>query len=166
MEVSSSARPSSEHRSSDRRSRSGSRKSSRKQPSYDESALTIQLPSPLLTSSLHSRNSATSAQESTYLSRAVRLRWTRLALTLLILATSAAAMGCTGHVLRRYNATHFGTNVHLPLWPQNVDVRPTLAILISAAIAASASLLYLVFSLIPTVSSPHSWPRPKILRID
>ncbi|KIY02473.1 uncharacterized protein Z520_02612 [Fonsecaea multimorphosa CBS 102226] len=119
-------------------------------PAYDASALLIQ-PSPLLTSSLHSRNSATSAQESAYLRRAKWLRWTRAVLAILSTATATAAVGCEGHVLHRYNSTHMGSKWHLPpLWPTDVDVRPTLAILISATLILLLSLSYLIVSLIPT----------------
>jgi hypothetical protein len=120
-------------------------------PAYDASALLIQ-PSPLMTSSLHSRNSATSAQESAYLRRAGYLWWTRLSLTLLAIATAITAVSCEGHVLHRYNSTRLGDGFHLPpLWPSNVDVRPTLGVLISACIIVATSVVYLVWSLIPTV---------------
>lgn len=133
-------------------SRSGSRSSTQKEPAFDASTASKNIPSPLLTSSLHSRNSATSAQESAYLAKAKLLWWTRFVLVLLIIATSASAIGCAGHVLRRYDATSFGRARHLPLWPANIDLRPTLAILIPAAIIVAVSFGYLVFSLIPTVS--------------
>ncbi|EXJ90045.1 hypothetical protein A1O3_03113 [Capronia epimyces CBS 606.96] len=149
MDNAPSTRPSSlENSTSTTRSRS----LPRKQASYDASALTIN-PSPLLTSSLHSRNSATSAQESAYLKRARWLGWVRLGLALLTLGSATAAAGCAGHVLRRYNATHLASGWHLSLWPLNVDLRPTLAVVASAAIITAASLGYLVLWLIP---SPHS----------
>ncbi|KAK4943390.1 hypothetical protein LTR10_017064 [Elasticomyces elasticus] len=130
-------------------SRTESRSSTRKEPIDNASALKT-IPSPLLTSSLHSRNSATSAQESAYLTKAKLLWWTRLALVLLITATSTAAIGCAGHVLHDYNGTSFGRHRYLPLWPANIDIRPTLAVLIPAAIIVASSVMYLVFSLIPT----------------
>ncbi|KIX07304.1 uncharacterized protein Z518_01957 [Rhinocladiella mackenziei CBS 650.93] len=145
MAITASVRSSSEHRSNTARSRS----STRKPESYDASALTIN-PSPLLTSSLHSRNSATSAQESAYLAQTKWLRWTRLVLIFLTIATSTAAVGCAGHVLQRYNVTHLGSNYNLHLWPRNVDIRPTLAILVPATVLTAVSLVYLAFSLIPT----------------
>ncbi|EXJ95075.1 hypothetical protein A1O1_00193 [Capronia coronata CBS 617.96] len=129
-----------------------SRSSTRKQPSYDASALMIN-PSPLLTSSLHSRHSATSAQESAYLKQARLLGWVRLALSLLTIASAVAAAGSVGHVLHKYNSTHLGSKWHLSLWPQNVDLRPTLAVLACACIIAAVSLAYVVFWVIP---SPHS----------
>lgn len=122
-------------------------------PAYDASALLIQ-PSPLMTSSLHTRNSATSAQESAYLRQAKYLRWARAVLAGLVIAIGVAAVGCEGHVLHRYNSTHPARELNLPpLWPSNVDVRPTIAILASTCLIVSFSLVYLVWSLIPTVSS-------------
>ena len=121
-----------------------------KQPSFDTTALAI-VPSPLMTSSLYSRNSATSAEESTYLTRAKLLRWSRLLLAVLIIAVGVTVTACTGHVIQRYNSTHLGPDFHLPLWPLNVDLRPALAVLISAAIVTAGTLGYVAFSFIPTV---------------
>ncbi|KAH0837569.1 hypothetical protein FOPE_05162 [Fonsecaea pedrosoi] len=119
-------------------------------PAYDASALLIQ-PSPLLTSSLHSRHSASSAQESAYLRQAKWLQWIRCTLAILTIATATAAVGCEGHVLHSYNKTHMGSKWHLPpLWPTNVDVRPTLAVLIAATLIIILSLSYVVVSLVPT----------------
>lgn len=132
--------------------------STQKQPSFDTTALAI-VPSPLMTSSLDSRNSATSAEESVYLTRAKWLRWSRLLLAVLIIATGIAATACTGHVIQRYNSTHLGPDFHLPLWPLNVDLRPALAILISAAIATTGTMGYVAFSFIPTVSITLCHPR-------
>jgi hypothetical protein len=109
-------------------------------------------PSPLMTSSLHSRHSATSAEESAYLAKARLLRWSRLCLGLLVVAAATAAVGCASHVLQRYNSTETSRELSLPLWPRNVDVRPTLAVLVPAALVLAVSLVYLVFSLVPTVS--------------
>lgn len=153
MENSSSKRPSSEQRSSSARSHLSAQKPP--MTPYETSDLMTNT-SPLLTSSLHSRNSATSAQESAYLKQAQWLRWIRLAFILLTIATGTAALGCAGHVLQRYNDTHLGSNYHLPLWPRTVDLRPTLAVLIPAAIITAASLVYLVVSLIPTVIIPRA----------
>lgn len=108
--------------------------------------------SPLLTSSLHSRNSASSVQESAYLAKAQVLQWSRLGLAVVVAASATAALGCAGHVLDRYDETGLHKEYHLPqLWPVNVDVRPTLAILIPAAIVIAVNVGYVVFSLIPTV---------------
>ena len=154
----SNSRPTSSERrpgSSSARSQSSTRKQLEPPTPYETTAFMVNA-SPLLTSSLHSRNSATSTQESGYLAKAHLLRWTRFGLAFLVIASSAAALGCAGHVLDRYNETRFGREYSLPLWPWNVDVRPTLAILIPAAILIAVNVGYLVFSLIPTVRL--TWP--------
>ncbi|KIW18804.1 hypothetical protein PV08_03093 [Exophiala spinifera] len=141
--------------SSDRRPGSGSGSSTTKHlepPTPYETTAFMTNASPLLTSSLHSRNSASSIQESAYLAKAQVLQWSRLGLAVLVIASATAALGCAGHVLDRYNETAgVGKPYHLPqLWPANVDVRPTLAVLIPAAIVITVNLGYVVFSLIPT----------------
>lgn len=122
-----------------------------KQETYEYKAVTV-IPSPLMTASLNSRHSATSVQESTYLSQARWLRRSRLALTILIIGTGVAAVACSGHAQRSYDSTHLGPEYHLTLWPINIDLRPNLAILNSAAIVVASSIAYLVFSLLPSVS--------------
>ncbi|KAK5554997.1 hypothetical protein LTR46_007201 [Exophiala xenobiotica] len=148
----SNSRPTSAERppgSSSARSWSSTTKQLEPPTPYETTAFMVNA-SPLPTSSLHSRNSASSTQESGYLATAHLLRWTRYGLAFMVIASSTAALGCAGHVLDRYNETRFGREYSLPLWPWNVDVRPTLAILIPAAIVIAVNLGYLVFSLIPT----------------
>lgn len=124
--------------------------STRKEESYQYKAVTV-IPSPLMTASLNSRHSATSVQESTYLSQARWLRRSRLALTVLIIGTGVAAVACSSHVQKSYNSTHLGPEYHLTLWPINIDLRPNLAIMNAAAITVASSIGYLVFSLLPSV---------------
>lgn len=149
----STLRPSTESHSTTRPS------STQKQESYEYKTLSI-VPSPLMTASLNSRHSATSAQESSYLARARYLRWSRQALTALIVATGVAAVACSGHVQNRYNSTHLSSEYHLALWPVDIDLRPNLVVLNVAAIAVLGSIAYLVFSLLPSVrpllKTPHS----------
>lgn len=108
--------------------------------------------SPPLTSSLHSRNSASSAQESAYLRQASILKWARFGLSGLIFALAVTIVGCTGHVLRTYNHTNLGPEWYLPLWPIDVDVKPTTGTLMPAAIVTVMSFIYLIFAAIPSVS--------------
>jgi len=127
-----------------------SRSNARKTASYDQTALEI-TPSPPLTSSLHSRNSATSAQESAYLRRVCLLKWTRLVLSVLTIAFGTALVGCEGHILRAYNATHLGRGWFLPLWPVGIDLKPDVGVLASGAIVILSSLVYIVVAVIPSV---------------
>jgi len=145
MEHPSSLRASTESRSTVRPP-----SSTQKEEPYQYKSITV-IPSPLMTASLNSRHSATSAQESSYLSQARWLRRSRLALTLLIIGTGVAAVACSGHVQKRYNSTHLGPEYHLTLWPIDIDLRPNLAIMNSAAITVASSIGYLVFSVLPSV---------------
>jgi len=144
-----SSRPPSQQRDGSVRARS----LPRKQASFDTTRLTI-TSSPPLTSSLHSRHSASSAQESAYLGQAWWLRWIRLVLAVLVVGTGSAALGCTAHTLHQYNATHLGSDWFLPLWPRNIDVKPTIAILVPAVIMTATSLTYLLFAILPSVCPP------------
>jgi hypothetical protein len=128
-----------------------SKSSARKQPSYEESSLQI-AGSPPLTSFLNDRHSASSAQEEAYLKHASRLRIARLVLSALTIGTAIAAVAVTSHILKSYNDTHLGSNWHLPLWPINIDIRPTLGILIPAAIITVNCLCYVILAVIPSVS--------------
>lgn len=131
--------------------------STQKQETYEYKAVTV-IPSPLMTASLNSRHSATSVQESTYLSQARWLRRSRLGLTILIIGTGVAAVACSGHAQKSYNSTHFGPEYHLTLWPINIDLRPNLAIMNSAAVVVASSIAYLVFSLLPSVKTTQCLP--------
>ena len=137
--------------SRDSKSSPPSHRSARKQPSYEESALQIHS-SPPLTSFLNDRHSASSAQEEAYLKHASRLRVIRFILSFLTLGTAGAAVGLTAHTLKTYNDTRLSKNWHLPLWPIDIDIKPTLGVLIPASIAAFSSLIYILIALIPSVS--------------
>ena len=149
---SSSASPETRQSTSrDSKASSRSRSSARKQPAYNETALQI-ASSPPMTSFLNDRNSASSAQEEAYLKHAFRMRVVRLVLSVLTIATAVAAVGCTSHVLRHYNDTRLGKDWHLPLWPINIDLKPTLGILVPAVMVTFCQLFYIVAAVIPSVS--------------
>lgn len=131
----------------------------KKHPSYTESALEI-TSSPPLTSFLNDRHSASSAQEEAYLRSSFRQRVLRLIICVLTLATALAALGVEGHILQSYNETRLGRDWQLPLWPINIDVRPTLGVLIPAAIVAAFNVVYILLALIPSVSFPPFPPSP------
>lgn len=123
-------------------------------PEFSSTALEIQS-SPPLTSSLHSRHSASSAQESAYLRQAGLLRWARLALSVLLLSVGMVIVGCEGHALHAYNMTALEGGFFLPLWPANTDLRPTTGTIAAGAIIIFSSLLYFLIALIPSVSRSH-----------
>ena len=75
-----------------------------------------------------------------------------MVLSWVTIATALAVVGLSGHVLKHYNDTRLGKEWHLPLWPINIDVRPTLGLLVPAAIIAFCTLFYVVAALVPSVS--------------
>lgn len=127
-------------------------------PEFSSTALEIQN-SPPLTSSLHSRHSASSAQESAYLRHASLLRWARLALSVLLISIGAIVVGCEGHALHQYNMTALEGGFFLPLWPANTDLRPTTGVIAAGAVVILSSLMYFLVALIPS-------PRSRILYLN
>jgi hypothetical protein len=132
------------------RSSSQVRGSVKPTPEFSSTALEIQN-SPPLSSSLHSRHSASSAEESAYLRQAGLLRWTRLGLSVLLVGVGVTIVGCEGHALHSYNMTALNGAFFLPLWPANTDLRPTTGTLAAGAVMIISSLLYLLVALIPSV---------------
>lgn len=133
------------------RSSSHVRNDVKQTPEFSSTALEIQN-SPPLTSSLHSRHSASSAQESAYLRQASYLRWARLASSVLLMGVGAAIVGCEGHALHSYNMTALEGSFFLPLWPANTDLRPTTGTIAAGAVIILSSLMYFLVALIPSVS--------------
>lgn len=99
---------------------------------------------------------ASDDQESTYLSRARVLNRVRLGIATVILATAVAIVGVEGAPLSRYNKTASFENAWLPLWPLNLDVRQTNAILACGALIAFQTLIFLIIALIPSVRERSS----------
>ena len=137
------------------RSSSHVRNDVKQTPEFSSTALEIQN-SPPLTSSLHSRHSASSAQESAYLRQASYLRWARLATSVLLIGVGAVIVGCEGHALHEYNMTALEGGFFLPLWPANTDLRSTTGTIAAGAVIILSSLLYFLVALIPSVSFPKS----------
>ncbi len=85
-------------------------------------------------------------------------RWVyliRLGITAITLATSIAAIACAGVALRHYSNSHLGAEWLLPLWPLNVDLRPTHSVLGCGITVAVLSLVYLAAAFAPMV-----YPKP------
>ena len=130
-----------------------------KTPMYNETALQVSS-SPPLTSYLNDRHSASSKQEEIYLSRTTKLHWTRLLLSILILATSTTTLACSAHTLHTYNHTNLSTKFNLNLWPTTLNLKPTLSVLICSAIILLSCLIYIIISSIPSVRPSRSLPYP------
>lgn len=104
--------------------------------------------------------SAADEQEASYLSRARLLHRTRIGIALLLLGVSACVVGTEGAPLHYYNETKAYSSMFLALWPLNLDVRQTNALLACGAIILLQALLYIGIAAFP---SPH--PRLRLLNM-
>jgi hypothetical protein len=75
----------------------------------------------------------------------------RIAVSVLLVAASAAIVGCEGHALRNFNVTNLGAQFFLPLWPQQLDLTPTITILAVGGVILTFNLIYLISAAIPYV---------------
>jgi hypothetical protein len=90
------------------------------------------------------------------------VRWSRIALcvsriavSILLVAASAAVVGCEGHALRNFYVTNLSAQFFLPLWPQQLDLTPTITILTVGGIILTFNLIYLISAAIPYVCPPN-----------
>ncbi|KAH7001874.1 hypothetical protein EDB80DRAFT_685066 [Ilyonectria destructans] len=79
----------------------------------------------------------------------------RLALTALALAAGITILGVSADSVAVYNATHVPDDFLLPLWPSNLDFRPTVALVAGSAIVIVANAMSLLASKTQVVRS-HS----------
>ena len=91
------------------------------------------------------------------------VRWSRIALcvsriaiSILLVAVGAAIVGCEGHALQYFHATNLGAQFFLPLWPQNLDLTPTITILVVGGVILTFNLIYLISAAIPYVCPPNN----------
>lgn len=70
----------------------------------------------------------------------------RVGLTVLALLSGITVLGTSGHALDVYNTTSVSTSFLLPLWPDEFDARPTVALVIGSTIVILTSIISLVFS--------------------
>ncbi|KAK2749976.1 hypothetical protein FQN55_002694 [Onygenales sp. PD_40] len=97
--------------------------------------------------------SASDAEESAYLLRNKVFHWLRTSLSALIFIIAITVIACEAHSLHYYKQTIPYREWGLPLWPQGLDLRPTTALIASAAVIAALTSTYLVVACIP---SPHA----------
>lgn len=107
---------------------------------------------------------ASDEQESTYLTRTRILHQIRLGIAILILAVATAVVGCEGAPLYHYNQTASFERLWLTLWPLNLDVRQTNAILACGSVIAFQALVYIIVALLPSVRYLSLLVRCKIKR--
>ncbi|KAL1967451.1 hypothetical protein VTN77DRAFT_3236 [Rasamsonia byssochlamydoides] len=109
-------------------------------------------------SSLSHPSYASDEQEAVYLARARALDWIRFSIAVIILGAAAAVVGCEGYPLNYYKHTVSFEKLWLPLWPLNLDVRQTNALLACGVVIMFQALIYIVAAIVP---SPH--PRTRLL---
>jgi len=69
----------------------------------------------------------------------------RLGLTTLALLMGISALGLSANALSVYNTTHVAQGFLLPLWPDQLDLRPAVALVVGATIVALTNIVSLVF---------------------
>lgn len=77
----------------------------------------------------------------------------RVGLTLLALLCGFTVLGTSADTLAAYNSTHLSGDFHLPLWPDQFDLRPTIALVVGSCIVVLANVVSLLFSKVQVVSS-------------
>lgn len=79
----------------------------------------------------------------------------RLALTVLGLAAGLTILGVSADAISVYHATYVPEGWFLQLWPSNLDMRPTVALVVGGALVVVANLVSLIAGKIPTVRNPQ-----------
>ncbi|KAI0887338.1 uncharacterized protein GGS22DRAFT_107903 [Annulohypoxylon maeteangense] len=70
----------------------------------------------------------------------------RVGLTGFALLCGLTVLGTSADTLAVYNATHLSGDFHLPLWPDQFDIRPTVVLVIGSSIVVFAHIVSLIFS--------------------
>lgn len=77
----------------------------------------------------------------------------RLGLTVLAFVAGVVILATSADTLTTYNETHLSEDFFLPLWPNNFNIRPTMALVTCGSIILIASAISLAVSKIPALSS-------------
>lgn len=77
----------------------------------------------------------------------------RLGLTVFALLSAVVIVGTSAETLGVYNKTHVGGGFFLSVWPQNFDIRPTIALVTCGAIIVLTSAISLAVSKAPMIRS-------------
>jgi len=120
-----------------------------RQPSFSTSALAIPIPS---ISPPPSSESASSDRETLYLERTRLLNRLRFGLGIPILGASIPVIVCQALALKFYNDTRLPASFNLPLWPDNVDLRPVFTTLAAGGFVTASYVAYMLVALVPSVS--------------
>jgi hypothetical protein len=71
---------------------------------------------------------------------------TRQGLTLLALLSSITILGVSASSIAVFNATHLPADFLLPLWPDNFNLQPTVALVVGSAVVVATNTVSLLFS--------------------
>jgi len=84
----------------------------------------------------------------------------RIGATVLALLMSLSILGVSANTLRTYDDTKISSDVEVfpSLWPQDFNIRPTVALVAGSAIVFVTNIIGLCFSKVPTVSHINSTP--------
>ena len=96
-----------------------------------------------------------------YQTYARRLHWLRIIISTFILVVSAAVIGCTADSLKEYHHTSAPPSWYLPLWPTDIDIRPTQVLLGCGVFVLVLNAIYIAAAFVPRVCLPTSYIPPR-----
>ncbi|KAI0412320.1 hypothetical protein F5X98DRAFT_379872 [Xylaria grammica] len=70
----------------------------------------------------------------------------RIGLTGLALLSGITILGTSANALMVYNNTHVSSDFNLPLWPDEFDLRPTVALVVGSSVVVLANLVSILSS--------------------
>jgi hypothetical protein len=76
----------------------------------------------------------------------------RLGVTALGLLMSITVLGVSADMMTVYDHTHVASDFLLPLWPDQFNIRPNLALIVGSAVIVVTSIVSLLFSKVQVVS--------------
>ncbi|RWA12957.1 hypothetical protein EKO27_g2144 [Xylaria grammica] len=79
----------------------------------------------------------------------------RISLTGLALLSGITILGTSANALMVYNNTHVSSDFNLPLWPDEFDLRPTVALVVGSSVVVLANLVSILFSKVKVVRSVY-----------
>ncbi|KAI0432205.1 hypothetical protein F5Y09DRAFT_160991 [Xylaria sp. FL1042] len=81
------------------------------------------------------------------------LNGVRVGLTVLALVSGITILGTSANALMVYNNTHVASAFNLALWPDEFDLRPTVALVVGSSVIILANLVSLIFSKVKMLSN-------------
>ncbi|KAK2861457.1 hypothetical protein FQN49_004174 [Arthroderma sp. PD_2] len=104
-------------------------------------------------------SAASDHDESAYLARSRIIHWARIALSSLSFVLAAVAVACEGHALNYYKSTIKYEQLWLSIWPKQLDLGPSIAIIVCSTILLVFNLAYTAVALLPS-------PRSRVLLLN